>query len=49
MTVPPEMLTRVEMAKKNKARAIQKRAEERKSAEAVAPETESAPTQEIIS
>lgn len=47
MVVPPEMIKRVELAKKNKARAIQKKAEGRKTAEGIPPAIESATTERV--
>ncbi|KAG7562396.1 hypothetical protein FFLO_02176 [Filobasidium floriforme] len=47
MVVPPEMIKRVELAKKNKARAIQKKAEGRKTAKGIPPAIESATTERV--
>lgn len=47
MVVPPEMIKRVELAKKNKARAIQKKAEGRKTAKGIPPAIASATTERV--
>lgn len=47
MIVPPEMIKRVGLAKKNKARAIQKKAEGRKTAEGVPPAIETGTTERV--